>query len=310
MEEGLLPAIFLFIIVIIFLLIALYFSFYPGNGIPVEKTEHIRDKFIYHENIDSINMTPSIQPINYKILSNKKGEINNVFSEIFFVVGDIELNEQLIDKCLIEFNYHEIHNIRINYKSDDNITIYIWNNSNTIKGIKILYPSVKMITLKPNIFISLFYTNGKWEFNNMSEFEENSDIYNKYLMKRCETLMESYVIKAKSSTYKIVDDFNILISSQGNFNSDTIKIVSNELEKIISELNDYYYKYDTMRAEDIINNLMNMNGCIFADCNFLTNNELILNLNNMIDKYVVKYKDNINETIEILNFTYNNYINK
>lgn len=296
LSEDLMLIFFILIIIVIFLVVAILFSFIPGECIPVGVTEHIRDKHIYYENIDTINMSPSIEPINFKLLSNKKGEVNNIFSQILFITGNIELGKQLVDNCLIEFTNNNIYNIMLD--DSDKITIYIWNNSSSIKGIK---TKNKMITLKPKMFICLEFIDKNWSINDISLFEENREIYNKYIVKRCYNILNSEINLLEEYCYNLSDEYNRKLKNINNKTESSTLFL-----EILSELKKLSNIFIRINGYSLLERLKEIKGCIFNDCDFLTDDDLIYDINSMIKETVNDYNETIKEIIKIVEFTNNN----
>lgn len=301
---------------LLFLFAALYINFIPGEPIPIEHTiNHIRKKHIYYENIDKINMSPSTQPINYKLLSNRKGELNNIFSEVIFITGDIELGEQLNNNCLIELNNDIIYNIILNNKVNDPSTIFIWNNSKTVKGIKftskINGKDTKMITLGSNMFVSLDYKDNIWNLNDMSFFENNKIIYNKYILKRCYNLFMNDIMTLSDECNNIVNKLNIFIKDNSNINeSDRLKENTQFKNNCIYEIDKIYLLISSSKSKEILNKLINNNGCIFLDCNFIEDQDLLSNIQIMIDECLDEFKNSVFEYKYLCEFMIENTLLK
>ena len=300
------------VIAIIFLFVSLVYNFIPGEHIPVKRTiNHLRTENVYYEEIDKINMSPSNEPINYKLLSNRKGELNNVFSEILFINGNVELGKQISNNCLIEFNNDTIYNLKINNKITDGITVYMWNNSKTLKGIKfnnkIEGKNTKMITLSSNMLICLDYKDETWKLNDMNFFESDRNVYNKYIVKRCYNLLMNEIIMVSESSNELVDDLNNFIKHNTlGSDIDILKTNTEYTNNILDKLKEKSTCFDFVNSSNLIERLINVNGCIFLECNFNNDEDLNNEISSMIEICLTNYRESISEYISLSNLMLNN----
>lgn len=315
-KVNILLFIFVLVVILIFLLTAFFVNFTPGEPmIKQSKSEHIREKNIYYESIDKINMTPSLEPINYKLLSNRKGEINNIFSEVIFIKGNIELGHQLENNCLIELNEDKIYNIILNKDVNDSITIFIWNNSKVIKGVKFHYKingkETKMITLQSNIFVSLDYKDNSWNLNDMTFFENNRDIYNKYITKRCYNVLMSDIMIINEKCNNIVKELNEFINNNHNLSeTDRLKSNTEYKNKCVNDINMIFNSFNEIKSKELIERLIKINGCIFVDCNFFNDDDLLKKIEIMIKNCLDELNEEICEYTKMCNFMLDNILIK
>lgn len=297
MIEELLPIFAVIITIIVFLLYALYINFIPGECIPIGITEHINDKHIYYETVDSINMLPSTEPINFKLLASKKSEINNIFSEILFITGNIKLGKQLMDNCLLEFTNNNIYNVTLD-NNCDNITVYLWNNSSALKGVKLFK---KMITLKPNMLLSLECKDYEWSINDISLLEENRDVYNRYIIKRCHSILNNEISFIQKYCYDISDEFNLKLKHNNDLTDKSLLCL-----ELYNKLNKIKVIFDKLTSYDLLERLKNIKGCIFTDCNFINDEDLLKDIDILISVSMSEYRNFIDDMIKIAEFTNNN----
>lgn len=123
-DDRKIPAVFFSFIVILFLLIAFYFNFLPAE-------------IIFDDNKINDYSKGRINNINYKYSDN--GDLKNKSHEntnTMYISGESEINKNVLNETLIELNFDVIYNVILPVNVDENLTLTIWNNSNSVKNIK------------------------------------------------------------------------------------------------------------------------------------------------------------------------------
>lgn len=210
-DERKLPALFIMIVIIISLMIAFLNNFIPGEIIYIKdenKTSCDRITNSYYEDVDKNSESPILIPYN-----------KNDIHDIIYIVGNIELGDNLNDGNLIQLNNDLIYTVTLKNKVKKDLSLNIWNNTNTIKNIKINFNNKKdkFITLKQQKVINLQSNGNSWNLINISDIKDNKDLIQKQILNKVKNIIKinklSIESELESLEKKFISQFNEDIST-------------------------------------------------------------------------------------------------
>lgn len=259
-DEELMPMAFVFVVMIIFLCIALYSNFicqeYVNEADIIERLT-IREDYgrLDHIHIEEVDYdSGSINLVKFKKNKDKIKQINNELELLnglnikkqntIYIDGPIDLLNEITNDSLIRLDGNDIYTIDIFEPFEPGKKLNIWNNSSTVKNLKSLTKFIIdgvektfMFTLKPGKFVSFQNIDKLWVALTPTNFSDNKEMIMKYITNKVKIVIESFYVKLYIQCDSIRLNSNDLLECIGdvynpkndnsiNFSKDDINIIN------------------------------------------------------------------------------------